>query len=51
MFDTLVIKKCLQLFFHTSELIQQSMNNAYTVDDIEHKHVLCCKYYPTELRS
>ena len=51
MFNTLVIKKHLQLFLQTNELIYQSMNDAYTVDDMEHKHVLCHKYYSTELKS
>jgi hypothetical protein len=51
MCDTLVIKECLQLCFHTSELIEQSMNKVYTVNDMEYKHVLCHKYYPIELKS
>lgn len=52
MFDILVIKKkWLQLFFHTSELIEQSVNNVYTVDNMENMYVLCHKYYPTQLKS
>jgi len=34
-----------------NEWMNEWMNNAYTVDDMEHKHVLCHKYHPTELKS